>query len=98
MTSSTGDGPTEWNDENGYTPKVFLLSYLDPAAETFTTNDTQNKAYLSENFLGTGEYVTLSGMLEHNNKIYTAAVPMGLSQYGTKDQNGKWVLPGNEDW
>ena len=97
MTSSTGDGPTEWNDENGYTPKVFLLSYLDPAAETFTTNDTQNKAYLSENFLGTGEYVTLSGILEHNNKIYTAAVPMGLSQYGTKDQNGKWVLPGNED-
>lgn len=97
MTSSTGDGPTEWNDENGYTPKVFLLSYLDPAAETFTTNDTQNKAYLSENFLGIGEYVTLSGMLEHNNKIYTAAVPMGLSQYGTKDQNGKWVLPGNED-
>lgn len=97
MTSSTGDGPTEWNDENGYTPKVFLLSFLDPAAETFTTNDTQNKAYLSENFLGTGEYVTLSGMLEHNNKIYTAAVPMGLSQYGTKDQNGKWVLPGNED-
>ena len=97
MTPSTGDGPTEWNDENGYTPKVFLLSYLDPAAETFTTNDTQNKAYLSENFLGTGEYVTLSGMLEHNNKIYTAAVPMGLSQYGTKDQNGKWVLPGNED-
>ena len=97
MTSSTGDGPTEWNDENGYTPKVFLLSYLDPAAETFTTNDTQNKAYLSENFLGTGEYVTLSGMLEHNNKIYTAAVPMGLSQYGTKDQNGKWVLPSNED-
>ncbi len=97
MTSSTGDGPTEWNDENGYTPKVFLLSYLDPAAETFTTNDTQNKAYLSENFLGNGEYVTLSGMLEHNNKIYTAAIPMGLSQYGTKDQNGKWVLPGNED-
>ena len=97
MTSSTGDGPTEWNDENGYTPKVFLLSYLNPAAETFTTNDTQNKAYLSENFLGTGEYVTLSGILEHNNKIYTAAVPMGLSQYGTKDQNGKWVLPGNED-
>lgn len=97
MTSSTGDGPTEWNDENGCTPKVFLLSYLDPAAETFTTNDTQNKAYLSENFLGTGEYVTLSGILEHNNKIYTAAVPMGLSQYGTKDQNGKWVLPGNED-
>lgn len=97
MTSSTGDGPTEWNDENGYTPKVFLLSYLNPEAETFTTNDTKNKAYLSENFLGNGEYVTLAGMLEHNNKIYTAAIPMGLSQYGTKSQDGKWVLPGNED-
>lgn len=22
---------------------------------------------------------------------------MGLSQYGTKFENGKWVLPGNED-
>lgn len=97
MTSSTGDGPTEWSDENGYTPKVFLFSYLNPAAETFTTNDTKNEAYISENFLGNGEFVTLSGMLEHNNKIYTAAVPMGLSQYGTKDQNGKWVKPGNED-
>lgn len=97
MTSSTGDGPTDWSDENGYTPKVFLLSYLDPAAETFTTNDTQNKAYLSENFLGNGEYVTLAGILEHNNKIYSAAIPMGLSQYGTKDQGGKWVKAGNED-
>lgn len=97
MTTSTGAGPTEWNDENGYTPKVILASYLDAAAETFTVNDTQNRAYLSENFLGNGEYVTLSGLLEKNNKIYSAAVPMGLSQYGTKDQNGKWVLPGNED-
>lgn len=97
MTSSTGDGPTDWNDENGYTPKVFLISYLDVAAETFTTNDTNDKAYLSENFLGNGEYVTLAGLLEHNNKIYTAAVPMGLSQFGTKDQNGKWVKAGNED-
>lgn len=97
MTTSTGDGPTAWNDENGYTPKVMLISYLDPVAETFTTNDTQNKAYLSENFLGNGEYVTLAGLLEQNNKIYSAAVPMGLSQFGTKDQNGKWVLPGNAD-
>lgn len=97
ITSSTGDGPTAWNDENGYTPQVFMLSYLDPAAQTHTSNDTQDKAYLSENFLGNGEYVTLAGMLEHNDKIYTAAVPMGLSQYGTKDQGGKWVKPGNED-
>ena len=100
MTASTGDGPTEWNDENGYTPKSFLFSYLDVKAETYTTNDTKNEAYLSENFLGNGEYVTLSGIEQVGSKIYSAAVPMGLSQYGTKQTNAdgsyKWVLPGNE--
>lgn len=97
ITSSTGDGPTGYADENGYLPKTFLLSYLDVAAETYRTNNTQNKAYQSENFLGTGEFVTLGGILERNNKIYSAAVPMGLSQYGAKANGGKWVLPGNED-
>lgn len=76
---------------------MFLLSYLDVAAETYTTNNTQNKAYMSENFLGNGEFVTLAGILEHNNKIYSAAVPMGLSQYGGKANGGQWILPGNED-
>lgn len=97
MTSSTGDGPAAWADGNGYVPKVFLLSYLDVTAETFTTNDTQEKSYLAENFLGNGEYVTLAGILEHDNKIYSAAVPMGLSQYGVKSEGGKWVKQGNED-
>ncbi len=101
ITASTGDGPTEWNDVNGYTPKSFLISYLDVEAETYTTNDTKNEAYLSENFLGNGEYVTLSGIEQVNGKIYSAAVPMGLSQYGTKQTNPdgsyRWVLPGNED-
>lgn len=97
ITSSTGDGPKKYADENGYLPKTFLLSYLDVAAERFTTNDTQNKAYMSENFLGNGEFVTLAGILEHNNKIYSAAVPMGLSQYGGKANSGQWILPGNED-
>ena len=97
MTSSTGDGPTAYADENGYLPKMFLLSYLDVSAETFTTNDTQNKAYMSENFLGNGEYVTLAGILEQNNKLYSAAIPMGLSQYGSATDGGKWILPGNDD-
>ena len=87
ITASTGDGPTEYADDKQYLPKMFLLSYLDVAAETFKTNDTKVKAYMSENFLGNGEFVTLAGILEHNKKIYSAAVPMGLSQY---------ILPGNE--
>lgn len=97
MTTSTGDGPTEWNDENGYTPKSFLISYLDAAGEIYTTNDTKNESYLSENFLGNGEYVTLAGLLENNGKIFSAAIPMGLSQYGTKFENGKWIREGYED-
>lgn len=97
ITSSTGDGVKEYADENGYLPKTFLISYLDVAAETFTSNNTEKEAYLSENFLGNGEFVTLAGILERNNKIYSAAVPMGLSQYGAKSGGGKWVLPGNED-
>ena len=96
ITASTGDGPAEYADGNLYLPKTFLLSYLDVADETFNTNDTKNKAYQSENFLGNGEFVTLAGIQEHNNKIYSAAVPMGLSQYGAAVDGGKYILPGNE--
>ena len=97
MTTSTGDGPTEWADENGYLPKSFLVSLLDVENETYTTNDTLQEQYLSENFLGNGEYVTLAGIEERDGNIYSAAVPMGLSQYGVKSEGGRWVLPGNED-
>lgn len=91
MAFATGDGPTAINDENGYTPKAFLVTYLDTERETYTTNDTENTAYISENFLGNGEYVTLSGIEARDGKLFTAAVPMGLSQYGTKREGGKFV-------
>lgn len=97
ITASTGDSPAEQADANGYLPKTFLLSYLDVEAETYTTNSTQNTAYRSENFLGNGEYVTLAGIEERDGNIYSAAIPMGLSQYGVKDNNGQWVKAGNED-
>lgn len=97
MTSSTGNGPAEWADANGYIPKSFLLSYLDVVAETFETNNTLDSVYLSENFLGNGEFVTLAGILEVDNKLYSAAIPMGLSQYGAAIEGGKYVKEGNED-
>lgn len=96
ITSSTGDGSEEWKDENGYIPQMLHISYLDVEAEEYTTN-AADKKYLAENFLGNGEYVTLAGFEERDGKLFAAAVPMGLSQYGTKDGDGKWVLPGNED-
>lgn len=102
MTTSTGAGPTELNDANGYTPKSFLISYLDVESQTYTSNKvTKETPFLSENFLGNGEYVTLAGIDQVGSKIYAAAIPMGLSQYGCvqKNEDGsyKWVLPGNED-
>lgn len=102
MTTSTGDGPAELNDANGYTPQSFLISYLDVENQTYTKNSvTATTPFLSENFLGNGEYVTLAGIEQVGTKIYAAAVPMGLSQYGCMQKNAdgsyKWVLPGNED-
>ena len=97
ITSSTGDGSTDYADANGYLPKSFLLSYFDVAAETYTNNDTKDKVYFAENFLGNGEYVTLAGILDSNNKLFSVPVPMGLSQYGSAAENGKYILPGNAD-
>ncbi|MBR2867161.1 MAG: DUF4374 domain-containing protein [Alistipes sp.] len=97
MTTSTGDGPAEWADVNGYIPKAILVSLLDVEAETYTTNNTLEEHYLAENFLGNGEFVTLAGIEEVGDKIFSAAVPMGLSQYGVKAEGGKWVKEGFED-
>ena len=53
--------------------------------------------YLSENFLGNGEFVTLAGIEEREGRIVSAAIPMGLSQYGAAQEGGKWIRPGYED-
>ena len=97
MTTSTGDGPEEWADDKGYLPKSILVSLLDVENETYRTNDTRQEHYLAENFLGNGEYVTLSGLAEVDGRLYSAAVPMGLSQYGANVEGGKWIKSGNED-
>lgn len=102
MTTSTGDGPAELKDANGYVPKSFLASYLDVEKQTYTSNKvTAETPFLAENFLGNGEYVTLAGLAQKDGKLYAAAIPMGLSQYGCMQKNSdgsyKWVLPGNED-
>lgn len=90
LTTSTGNGAEEWADENGFLPKMFLVSYLDTKAETYRSSEA-SEGYLSENFLGNGEYVTLSGFQQRGEKLFAAVVPMGLSQYGAAADGGKWV-------
>ena len=97
MTTSTGDGPQEMADENGYLPKAILISLLNVEDETYTTNNTLEEQYLSENFLGNGEFVTFAGLEQVGSKFYTATVAMGLSQYGVKSGDGKWIREGYED-
>ncbi|MCD7974130.1 MAG: DUF4374 domain-containing protein [Candidatus Azobacteroides sp.] len=88
ITASTGNTGTKYADENGYLPKGFLFSYLDVEKETYTKN---TDVIFSENYLGNGEYVTLAGFLERDNKIFSAPIPMGLSQYGVKFEGGRFV-------
>ena len=97
ITMSTGAGPTAFADSHGYLPMTLLVNYLDVVNETMTANDINSGLYSMENFLGNGEYVTLSGAEQSGSKLYCGAIPMGLSQYGVMDNDGKWVLPGNED-
>lgn len=88
ITSSVGDMSNQYADANGYLPQGFLFSYLDVEKETHTTN---NDVILSENYLGNGEYVTLAGILQVGDKIYSSAVPMGLSKYGVAAEGGRYV-------
>ena len=96
ITMSTGDGPSTLADKQGYLPKTLLLTYLDVANQTARGNDTSTGAYSMENFLGNGEYVTLAGAEQCGSKLFCGAVPMGLSQYGSAYENGKWIRPGFE--
>ena len=98
MTTSSGNGPKEQADANGYIPKSFLISYLDVDNQTYTSNKVSAETpFLAENFLGNGEFVTLAGLQQVGRKLYAAAVPMGLSQYGCMQKNAdgsyKWVSP-----
>jgi hypothetical protein len=100
IASSTGDGLSEYADASGNLPKMLLLTYIDAENETSSSSDskTNKDNLMSENFLGDGEYVTLSGWLEGTNgKLYSAVVPMGLSPYGSAIDGGKYIKAGNED-
>lgn len=96
MTTSIGDGPSQFADSKGYLPKTLLVNYLDVTAETSRTNNTESGVYSVENYLGNGEYVTLAGLLQRGGSIVSGVVPMGLSQYGVAADGGKWVRKGYE--
>jgi hypothetical protein len=96
ITTSTGDAASSFANAAGNLPKSLLISYLHITDETYTTNASSEK-YLAENYVGTGEYVILAGIQQRGNQLFSAVIPNGLSAYGVAIDNGKYILPGNED-
>ncbi len=91
FTMSTADGLSEYADANGYTPKTLTFTRLDCENGTSTSNVNTGNRYSVENYVGTGEYVTVCGLEPAGSRIFAGIVPMGLSQYGYADGNGKWL-------
>lgn len=87
ITVSAGDRGAEYADAEGNLAQGLQFNYLHTTNETNSSSETS-----AENYLGNGEYVSLAGVLEVNNKIYSAPIPMGLSKYGVKADGGSYVI------
>jgi hypothetical protein len=70
-------GATAFKDEAGNVQQGVTFTILDTEAQTLKT-----KTISTENFLGTGEYTTFSGIVEVSGKLFTAVCPIGVSAYG----------------
>lgn len=79
---TAASGATDRNDEAGNPQYGITFTLIDAEEQTLST-----RTVVSENMLGTGEYCTVSGLVEANGKIYTAVCPEGVSVYGVQ-QNG----------
>ncbi|MCD7970657.1 MAG: DUF4374 domain-containing protein [Alistipes sp.] len=80
ITTSTGALDESHADpQTGYIPKGFLINYIDVENQSITSNSAE---LWSENYLGNGEYVTFAGILQVGSRLFTAPIPMGMSQYG----------------
>lgn len=79
VTVSTGDSKT--TDANGNIAQALLFNYLNESDGSQSASSIN-----AENFLGNGETVSFSGVVEANSRVYTSVIPMGMSKYGI----GQW--------
>ncbi|MDR3339288.1 MAG: DUF4374 domain-containing protein [Candidatus Symbiothrix sp.] len=68
---------TSYTDDAGNMQQGIAFTLLDTEAQS-----KEAKIISSENILGNGEYATVSGIVDVNNKIYTAICPLGVSAWG----------------
>jgi hypothetical protein len=70
-------GATALSDDDGNKQQGVTFTILDTEAQTLST-----KTVSTENYLGNGEYVTFSGIVDVNGKLVTGVCPIGVSAYG----------------
>lgn len=73
-------GATSVKDNNNNEAYGVLFTKIDAEEQILTT-----ETVVSENLLGTGEYCTLSGFLQRDNKLFSAVCPIGVSVYGVNN-------------
>ena len=94
MTTSSGEGSADWADPlTGYRPMTLKVNYLDVVAETLSTNTSggtgadavvTDRDYICENFLGNGEYVTLSGLEQLGRNSWAARCTAQRCPWGSR--------------
>lgn len=77
---TAASGATDQKDANGNPKYGITFTMIDAEKQTLRT-----KTVNGENLLGTGEYSTVSGIVESNGKIYTAICPEGVSVWGVQN-------------
>ena len=81
---TAASGATDNTDDKGNVQYGITFTKIDVENQTLTT-----QTVVTENLLGTGEYCTVSGIVESNGKIYTAVCPEGVSVYGVANHSDK---------
>lgn len=74
---TAASGATAHTDDAGNSQYGVTITKINVENQTLNT-----QTFITENMLGTGEYCTLSGIVESNGKIFTAVCPEGVSVYG----------------
>lgn len=79
---TAASGATDQKDAAGNAQYGITFTKINVSNQTLSTQTAT-----SENLLGTGEYCTVSGIVESGGKIYTAVCPEGVSVYGVQNNS-----------
>lgn len=79
---TAASGATDRKDTAGNPQYGITFTLIDPENQVLST-----RTVVSENMVGTGEYCTISGIVEANGKIYSAVCPEGVSIYGMQNNS-----------